>query len=181
MAFLGHMVFSERIKVDPKKIEVVQSGLMSVKRVKNLKTALTTASVLVLPSVLGSYTVYCNASQIGTGISNQCSHAQDLEALSLRLSCKVFTNHKSLQDLFKQKYLSLRRRMWLEILKDYDIIILYYPKKANVVTDALSRKAESMGSLAFIVVCKRPLTLDFQALANRFVRLDVSESSRVLP
>ncbi|XP_070057419.1 uncharacterized protein [Nicotiana tomentosiformis] len=36
---------------------------------------------------------------------------------------------------------------WLELPKDYDITILYHPDKANVVADALSRKAESMGSL----------------------------------
>ncbi|XP_070046685.1 uncharacterized protein [Nicotiana tomentosiformis] len=37
-----------------------------------------------------------------------------------------------------------------------------------------------MGSLAYTLVGERPLALDVQALANRFVRLDVSKSSRVL-
>ncbi|XP_070031492.1 uncharacterized protein [Nicotiana tomentosiformis] len=37
-----------------------------------------------------------------------------------------------------------------------------------------------MGSLAYIPVGERPLALDDQALANQFVRLDVSEPSRVL-
>ena len=63
------------------------------------------------------------------------------------VSCEVFTNHRSLQYLFKQKDLNLRQRRWLELLKDYDITILYHPGKANVVADALSRKAVSMGSL----------------------------------
>ena len=36
----------------------------------------------------------------------------------------------------------------MELLKDYDITILYHPGKANVVADALSRKEESMGSLS---------------------------------
>ncbi|XP_070022139.1 uncharacterized protein [Nicotiana sylvestris] len=36
-----------------------------------------------------------------------------------------------------------------------------------MVADALSRKVESMGSLAFIPVEKRPLALDIQSLANR--------------
>ncbi|XP_070053802.1 uncharacterized protein [Nicotiana tomentosiformis] len=37
-----------------------------------------------------------------------------------------------------------------------------------------------MGSLAYIPVSKRPLAANVQALANRFVRLDVSELSRAL-
>ncbi|XP_070045187.1 uncharacterized protein [Nicotiana tomentosiformis] len=58
----------------------------------------------------------------------------------------------------------------------------YYinPGKANVVADVLSSKAESMGSLAYLPVVERPLAMDVQRLANRFVRLDVSEPSRVL-
>ena len=55
-----------------------------------------------------------------------------------------------------------------------------HPGKANVVADALSGKAESMGSLAFISAEERPLALDIQSLANRLVRLDISEPSRVL-
>ncbi|XP_070050390.1 uncharacterized protein [Nicotiana tomentosiformis] len=69
---------------------------------------------------------------------------------------------------------------WLELLKDYDITILYLPGKANVVVDALNRKDVSMGSLAYILVGEMPLASDVQALANLFVRLDVSESSRVV-
>ena len=34
----------------------------------------------------------------------------------------------------------MRQRRWLELIKDYDYEILYHPGKANVVTDALSRK-----------------------------------------
>ncbi|XP_070005133.1 uncharacterized protein [Nicotiana sylvestris] len=49
---------------------------------------------------------------------------------------------------------------WLELLKDYDITILYHPGTENMVADALSRKADSMGSLAFIPAEERPLALD---------------------
>ncbi|XP_070020399.1 uncharacterized protein [Nicotiana sylvestris] len=96
------------------------------------------------------------------------------------VTCEMYTDHKSLQYLFKQKKLNLRQRRWLELLKDYDVTILYHRGKANVVADALSRKSASMGSLAFIPVSQRPLALDVQALANRFVRLDISEPSRML-
>ncbi|XP_070054177.1 uncharacterized protein [Nicotiana tomentosiformis] len=37
-----------------------------------------------------------------------------------------------------------------------------------------------MGSLSFIPTRERPLALDVQSLANKFVRLDISEPSRVL-
>ncbi|XP_070055054.1 uncharacterized protein [Nicotiana tomentosiformis] len=50
----------------------------------------------------------------------------------------------------------------------------------NVVADALSRKAESMGSLAFILAEERQLALDTQSLANRLVRLHISEPNQVL-
>ena len=35
----------------------------------------------------------------------------------------------------------MRQRRWLELVNDYNIEILYHPGKANVVVDALSRKA----------------------------------------
>ena len=35
----------------------------------------------------------------------------------------------------------MRQRWWLDVVKDYDCEILYHPGKANVVADALSRKA----------------------------------------
>ena len=52
----------------------------------------------------------------------------------------MFSDHKSLKYLFDQKELNMRQRRWMEFLKDYDFELLYHPGKANVVTDALSRK-----------------------------------------
>ncbi|XP_070012310.1 uncharacterized protein [Nicotiana sylvestris] len=86
------------------------------------------------------------------------------------VSCEVYIDYRTLQHLFKQRDLNLRHRRWLELLKDYDIIILYHPGKVNVVADALIRKAKSMGSLAFISAEERPLALDIQSLANRLIK-----------
>jgi len=74
----------------------------------------------------------------------------------------------------------LHQRRWLELLKDYDIIILYHPWKDNVVADVLSRRSESLGSFAYLPAAERPLALDVQALACWLVRLDIFEPSRVL-
>ncbi|KAH0669267.1 hypothetical protein KY285_023426 [Solanum tuberosum] len=62
----------------------------------------------------------------------------------------IFTDHKSLQYVFIQKELNLKQKRWLELLKDYDMSILYHPGKANVVVDALSRL--SMGSTTYVDV-----------------------------
>jgi hypothetical protein len=55
--------------------------------------------------------------------------------------CEVFTDHKSLKYIFTQKDLNMRQRRWLELIKDYNLSLQYHPGKANVVADALSRKA----------------------------------------
>ena len=68
----------------------------------------------------------------------------------------------------------------MELLKDYDVTILYHPGKANVMADALSRKAGSMGSLAHLQVSRRPLAREVQTLANDFMRLEVNEKGGLL-
>ena len=55
--------------------------------------------------------------------------------------CRIYTDHKSLKYLLTHKELNLRKQRWLELFKDYDCIIDYHPGKANVVANALSRKA----------------------------------------
>ena len=79
--------------------------------------------------------------------------------------CEVFTDHRSVQYIFNKRDLNLRKRRWLELLKDYDMTILYHPGKEKVVADALSQKAVSMGSLAMLQVDERPLARDAQSLA----------------
>ncbi|XP_070014108.1 uncharacterized protein [Nicotiana sylvestris] len=75
----------------------------------------------------------------------------------------------SLQYILKKKELNLRQRRWLELLKDYDVNILYHPGKANVVANALSRR--SMGSLTHVEAEKRQLTREIHQSACLGVRL----------
>jgi hypothetical protein len=56
--------------------------------------------------------------------------------------CNIYTDHKSLKYIFTQADLNMRQRRWLELIKDYDLEVHYHPGKANVVADALSRKAQ---------------------------------------
>ncbi|GJZ50623.1 putative reverse transcriptase domain-containing protein [Tanacetum coccineum] len=114
--------------------------------------------------------VYCDASHKGLGAvlmqkdrviayasrqlkiheKNYMTHDLELGAVVFALKmwrhylygtkCVVFTDHKSLQHILDQKELNIRQRRWLELLSDYDCEICYHSGKANVVTDALSRK-----------------------------------------
>ena len=59
----------------------------------------------------------------------------------------VYTDHKSLKNLFTQKELNMRQCRWLELLKDYDLRINYHPRKANVVAHALSGKSSNVAYL----------------------------------
>nr|GEU79319.1 hypothetical protein [Tanacetum cinerariifolium] len=96
-----------------------------------LKQKLCSAPILALPEGSEDFMVYCDASRKGLGA-----------VLMQREKCVVFTDRKSLQHILDQKELNMRQHRWLELLSDYDCEIPYHPGKANVVADALSRKAE---------------------------------------
>jgi hypothetical protein len=53
----------------------------------------------------------------------------------------------------------MRQRRWLELIKDYDYEINYHPRKANVVTEALSKK--SMMELATLGISQPQLIKEF--------------------
>jgi len=127
VAFLGHIVSSEGIKVDLKKIEAVQSWPRP-------------SSAIEIRSFLG---LAGNYRRFVEGFSSITSPLTKLtkKGAPFRWSDEC-------------------ERRWLELLKDYDITILYHPGKANVMADGLSRKAKSLGSLAYLPVAERPLALD---------------------
>ena len=51
--------------------------------------------------------------------------------------------------MFTQKELNPKQRRWLDLLKYYNMSVLYNCGKANVVVDALSRM--TMGSVSHVV------------------------------
>ncbi|CAN4103740.1 unnamed protein product [Withania somnifera] len=92
------------------------------------------------------------------------------------VKCEIFTDHRSLRYIMSQKELNSGRRRWIELLKDYDISILYHLGKANVVADALSRKSVNMGSLAALSIYERTLAVEVRFVANRLPILNGSWS-----
>ncbi|WVZ70259.1 hypothetical protein U9M48_018936 [Paspalum notatum var. saurae] len=136
-----------------------------------LKTLLTSAPVLAQPDITKPFDVYYDASGSGLGCVlmqegrviayascqlrkhevNYPTHDLELLAVVYALkkwrhyllgnTCHIYTDHKSLKYIFTQPELNMRQRRWLELIKDYDLEVYYHPGKANVVADALSRKA----------------------------------------
>ncbi|GJS06482.1 putative reverse transcriptase domain-containing protein [Tanacetum coccineum] len=153
--FLGHVIDSQGIHVDPAKIELIKDWASP-------KTPTEIHQFLRL-SGAEKFIVYCDASHKGLGVvlmqnkkviayaSRQLKiHEKNYTTLDLELGavvfalkiwrhylygtkCTVFTDHKSLQHILDQKELNMRQRRWLELLSDYDYEIRYHPGKANVV------------------------------------------------
>jgi hypothetical protein len=135
-----------------------------------LKKRLMSPLVLVMPDLQKGFDIYCDACGQGLGYVlmqeghviayasrqlrkhelNYPTHDLELAAVVHALKIwrhyimgtkyQVYTDHKSLKYIFTQKDLNLRQHRWLELIKDYDLEIHYHPGKANLVTDALSRK-----------------------------------------
>ena len=170
-----------------------------------IKQILTTAPVLTLPSGSEGFTVYCDASRQGLGCVlmqrdkviaydsrqlkkhevNYPTHDLELAAVVFTLRiwrhylygvpCRIFTDKKSLQYLFSQKYLNMRQRRWIELIKDYDCTIEYHPGKANVVAYGLSRKPSS--SLAQLKAEYLPMLVELRSMG---VSLETAESGTLV-
>ncbi|GKB49903.1 putative reverse transcriptase domain-containing protein [Tanacetum coccineum] len=145
--FLGHLIDSQGLHVDPAKIEAPLTKLTQKNKkyiwekdqetaFQLLKQKLCEAPILALPEGNDDFVVYCDASLQGTVVFALKIWRHYLYGTK----CTIFTDHKSLQHILHQKELNMRQHRWLELLADYDCEIRYHPRKVNVVVDALSRK-----------------------------------------
>ncbi|WRX13019.1 Reverse transcriptase [Theobroma cacao] len=161
VVFLGHVVFGAGIYVHPKKIEAILQWEQP-KTVTEIRSFLglagyyrSDASKLGLGCILmqNEKVIAYASRQLKKHEMNYPTHDLELAAVVFALKiwrhylygerCQIFTYHKSLKYLLTQKELNLRQRRWLELIKDYDLIIDYHPRKENVVADGLSRKSSS--------------------------------------
>ena len=69
----------------------------------------------------------------------------------------------------------MRKRRWIELVKDYECTIEYHPGKANVVADALSRRP--MSSLSHVRAVHLPRLIELRSLG---VRLELTDSGALL-
>nr|GEW87952.1 putative reverse transcriptase domain-containing protein [Tanacetum cinerariifolium] len=129
--FLGHVINSQGVHVDPTKVEAIKSwtALKSLTEVS--------APILALPEGFEDFVVYCDASLKDYGAVLM---QREKRHYLYGVKCTLFTYHKSLQYILDQKELNMRQRRWIELLSNYDCEIRYHPGKANVVANSLSRK-----------------------------------------
>ncbi|GJW48946.1 putative reverse transcriptase domain-containing protein [Tanacetum coccineum] len=148
----------------------LQEGVKQEEAFQTLKDNLCNAPILSLLDGIEDFVVYCDASnqglccvlmqrgkviayasrQLKIDEKNYTTHDLELGAVVYALKTwrhylygtksVIYTDHKSLQHIFDQKELNMRQRRWIELFSDYECEIRYYPGKANMVADALSRK-----------------------------------------
>nr|GEW17449.1 hypothetical protein [Tanacetum cinerariifolium] len=146
--FLGHVIDSEGIHVNPAKIKAIKDW-ESPKTPTEIRQFLGLGAVLMQKEKLIAYA----SCQLKVHEKNYTTHDLELGAVVFALKmwrhylygtkCVVFTDHKSLQHILDQKELNMRQRCWLELLSNYDCEIRYHPGKVNMVADVLSRKERS--------------------------------------
>ncbi|GKB58524.1 putative reverse transcriptase domain-containing protein, partial [Tanacetum coccineum] len=148
--FLGHVIDSEGIHVDPAKIDSIKDWA-SPKIPTEIRQFLGLGAVLMQKEKVIAYA----SRQLKVHEKNYTTHDLELGAVVFALKmwrhymygtkCVVFTNHKSLQHILDQKELNMRQRCWLELLSNYNYEIRYHPGKANVILSAQSevRKEEN--------------------------------------
>ncbi|GJR68736.1 putative reverse transcriptase domain-containing protein [Tanacetum coccineum] len=126
--FLGHLIDSQGLHVDPAKIEASAFQL--------LKQKLCEAPILALLEGNDDFVVYCDASHQDLGaVLIQREKVIAYSSRQLKPNEENYTTHDlelGAVHILDQKELNMRQRRWLELLADYDCEIRYHPGKANV-------------------------------------------------
>ncbi|GJR30776.1 putative reverse transcriptase domain-containing protein [Tanacetum coccineum] len=117
--FLGHVIDSEGIHVDPAKIE-------SIKDWESPKTPTEIRQFLGAVLMQKEKVIAYASRQLKIHEKNYTTH--DLELGAVVFALKMWRHY-------------LSGMKWLELLSDYDCELRYHPGKANVVADVLSRKS----------------------------------------
>ncbi|GKA06778.1 putative reverse transcriptase domain-containing protein [Tanacetum coccineum] len=149
--FLGHVIDSEGVNVDPSKIKAIKNWVVpttptKVRQFLNeeeafqmLKQKLCSVPILASPEGSESVVVYCDASIKGfRAVLMQREKVSAYASCLLKKHEENYTTHDL--ELGAMEELNMRQRRRIELLSDYDCEIRYHPGKANVVADALSRK-----------------------------------------
>ncbi|KAA3470597.1 DNA/RNA polymerases superfamily protein [Gossypium australe] len=157
--FLRHIVLVEGIRVEPNKISAIVDwkpprnvfefrsflGVLDYCYTDDqiatekceLNALLTEAPVLVQPESGKEFVIISNASlnELGCVLMQEGkTHEKNYPThdLELVVMYHIFTNHKSLNYIMTQKDLNLRQRRWIELLKDYELVIDYHRGKAKL-------------------------------------------------
>ncbi|GJR55134.1 putative reverse transcriptase domain-containing protein [Tanacetum coccineum] len=91
-----------------------------------LKEKLCSAPILALPEGAENFIVYCDASHKGLGVVlMQNEKVIAYASRQLKIHEKNYTTHDlDLQHTLDQKELNMRKRHWLELLSDYDSLVM---------------------------------------------------------
>nr|GEV70126.1 putative reverse transcriptase domain-containing protein [Tanacetum cinerariifolium] len=164
--FLGHVIDSNDVDVDPAKVEAICNWSAPTTPTENLCST----PILALAEGTEIFIVYCDAPLKGFGAvlmqrekvityasrqlkkhkENYATHDLELGAVvfARRLwrhylygtKCTVYTDHKSLQYILDQKELNMRQTRWIELLSDYNYEIRYHPVRGSEGRERESRE-----------------------------------------
>ncbi|GLJ50967.1 hypothetical protein SUGI_1085410 [Cryptomeria japonica] len=148
------------------------------KAFQELKKALTSTPILVVPDPTANFMVCTDASLEGLGaVLMQSGRAIAFESRKLKTHelnypthdlelavvvhalvrwrhfllghhFELHSDHQSLQYIFTQPNLNARQRRWMEFLCEYDFDVHYIKGKENVVADALSRRRHEVYTIS---------------------------------
>ncbi|GJU74513.1 reverse transcriptase domain-containing protein [Tanacetum coccineum] len=159
--FLGHLIDSQGLHVDPAKIEAFMNWTSPItpteihqflgladyyqRFIKNFLKIAKSLTELTQKTRKGNddFVVYCDASHQGLGaVLMQREKVIAYASRQLKPNEENYTTHdlELGAHILDQKELNMRQRRWLELLADYDCEIRYHPGKENVIADALTWK-----------------------------------------